>query len=78
MGYVRRLATSGKVEISKKLKAETETVYLYGTVQQNQWAQDSIIYDNQSRPNTFEICSWLQQNISKKRLQISTNRWLNR
>ena len=33
MGYVQRLATTGKVEISEKLKAEMETVYLYGTVQ---------------------------------------------
>ena len=33
MGYVRRLATTGKAEISEKLKAEIETVYLYGIVQ---------------------------------------------
>ena len=33
MGYVRRLATTGKVEISEKLKAELETAYLYGIVQ---------------------------------------------
>ena len=33
MGYVRRLATNGKVEMSEKLKAEVETVYLYGIVQ---------------------------------------------
>ena len=33
MGYVRRLATTGKVEISEKLKAEIETVCLYGIVQ---------------------------------------------
>ena len=33
MGYVRRLATTGKVEISEKLKAEIETAYLYGIVQ---------------------------------------------
>ena len=33
MGYVRRLATTGKVEISERLKAEIETVYLYGIVQ---------------------------------------------
>ena len=33
MGYVRRLATTGKVEISEKLKVEIETVYLYGIVQ---------------------------------------------
>ena len=33
MGYVRRLATTGKVEISEKLKGEIETVYLYGIVQ---------------------------------------------
>ena len=33
MGYVRKLATTGKVEISEKLKAEIETVYLYGIVQ---------------------------------------------
>ena len=32
MGYVRRLATIGKVEISEKLKAEIETVYLYSIV----------------------------------------------
>ena len=32
MGYVQRLATTGKVEISEKLKAEIETVYLYGIV----------------------------------------------
>ena len=33
MGYVRRLATTGKVEISEKLKAEIGTAYLYGIVQ---------------------------------------------
>ena len=27
MGYVRRLATTGKVEISEKLKVEIETAY---------------------------------------------------
>ena len=35
MGYVRRLATTGKVEILGKLKAEIETVYLYGIVQKS-------------------------------------------
>ena len=33
MGYVRRLATTEKVEISEKLKAEIETAYLHGIVQ---------------------------------------------
>ena len=33
IGYVQRLATTGKVEISEKLKAEIETVCLYGIVQ---------------------------------------------
>ena len=33
MGYVRRLATTRKVDISEKLKAEIETVYLYGIVE---------------------------------------------
>ena len=33
MGYVQRLATTGKVEISEKLKAEIERVYSYGIVQ---------------------------------------------
>ena len=33
MGYVRRLAATGNVEISEKLKAEIETAYLYGIVQ---------------------------------------------
>ena len=33
MGYVRRLATTGKVEVSEKLKAEIETAYVYGIVQ---------------------------------------------
>ena len=33
MGYVQRLATTGKVEISEKLKTEIETVCLYGIVQ---------------------------------------------
>ena len=33
MAYVHRLATTGKVEILEKLKAEIETVYLYGIVQ---------------------------------------------
>ena len=33
MGYVRRLATTGKVEILEKLKVEIETVWLYGIVQ---------------------------------------------
>ena len=33
MGYVRRLETNGKVEISKKLKAEIEIVDLYNIVQ---------------------------------------------
>ena len=35
MGYVRRPATTGKVEISEKLKAETETAYLYSSVQKS-------------------------------------------
>ena len=65
MGYVRRLATAGKVEISEKFEAEIETGYFLHRTK-NQWVQDSIIYDNQSRPNTFKICSWLQQNIAKK------------
>ena len=30
MGYTRRLETTGKVEVSEKLKSELETVYLYG------------------------------------------------
>ena len=65
MGYVWRLATTGKVEISQKLKAEIESLLVrYCT--KIQWAQDSIIYENQSRPNNFEIFSWLQQNIGKK------------
>ena len=33
MGFVRRPATTGTVEISEKVKAEIETVYLYGIVQ---------------------------------------------
>ena len=33
MGYVQRLAITGKVAISEKLKVEIETVYLYGIVQ---------------------------------------------
>ena len=33
MGYVPRLATNEKVEISEKLKAEIEPVYLYDIVQ---------------------------------------------
>ena len=36
MGYVRRLAVTGKVEVSGRLKAEIETVYLYGVVNKNQ------------------------------------------
>ena len=65
LGYVRRLGTTGKVEISEKYKAEIESLLVrYCT--KIQWAQDSIIYENQSRPNTLEICSWLKQNIGKK------------
>ena len=33
MGYIRRLASTEKVEISEILKAEIETVYLYCIVQ---------------------------------------------
>ena len=36
MGYVQRLATTGKVEILEKLKAEIETIYFYGIVQKIQ------------------------------------------
>ena len=33
MSFVRRVATTGTVEISEKLKAEIEAVYLYGIMQ---------------------------------------------
>ena len=67
MGYVRRLAVTGKVEVSGRLKAEIETVYLYGVVNKNQWTQNSIIYEYQPRPNSLEIYSWIQQDIGRKR-----------
>ena len=35
MGYVRRLATNGNAEISEKLKAEVEIIYLYGIVKKS-------------------------------------------
>ena len=67
MGYVRRLAVTGKVEVSGKLKAEIETVYFYGVVNKNQWTQNSIIYEYQPRPNSLEIYSLIQEDIGRKR-----------
>ena len=67
MGYVRRLAVTGKVEVSGKLKAEIETVYFYGVVNKNQWTQNSIIYEYQPRPNSLEIYSLIQVDIGRKR-----------
>ena len=67
MGYVRRLAVTGKVEVSGKLKAEIETVYFYGVVNKNQWTQNSIIYEYQPRPNSLEIYSLIQEVIGRKR-----------
>ena len=67
MGYVRRLAVTGKVEVSGKLKAEIETVYLYGAVNKNQWTPNSIIYEYQPRPNSLEIYSLIQEDIGRKR-----------
>ena len=67
MGYVRRLAVTGKVEVSGKLKAEIETVYFYGVVNKNQWTQNSIIYEYQPRPNSLEIYSLIQKDIGRKR-----------
>ena len=67
MGYVRRLAVTGKVEVSEKLKAEIETVYFYGVVNKNQWTQNSIIYEYQPRPNSLEIYYLIQEHIGRKR-----------
>lgn len=78
MGYVRRLAVTGKVEVSGRLKAEIETVYLYGVVNKNQWTQNSIIYEYQPRPNSLEFYSWIQQDIGRKRKWISADCQLNR
>ena len=67
MGYVRRLATTRKVEISEKLKVEIETAYLYGIVQkisEHKIPSSMVINLDQ----TIEICSWLQQNFGEKRL----------
>ena len=35
IGYAQRQATTGKAEISEKLKAEIETVYLYSIVKKS-------------------------------------------
>ena len=55
MGYVRRLATTGKVEISEKLKAEIEAVYLYGIVQKINEHQiaSSVIINLDQTPSKF-------------------------
>ena len=50
-----------------KIESRNRNSLLAWYCTKNQWTQDSIIYDNQSRRNTFEICSWLQQNIGKKK-----------
>ena len=78
MGYVRRLATTEKVEISEKLKAEIETVYLYGIVQKinEHRIPSSMIINLDETPSKFVPgCNKI---LAKKRLEISTNRWLNR
>ena len=55
MDYVRRLATTGKVEISEKLKAEIETVYLYGIVQKinDHKIPSSMIINLDQTPSKF-------------------------
>ena len=55
MGYVRRPATTGKVEISEKLKAGIETVYLYGIVQKinEHKIPSSIIINLEQTPSKF-------------------------
>ena len=55
MGYVRRLATTGKVEISGKLKAEIETAYLYGIVQKiNEYKiPSSMVINLDQTPSKF-------------------------
>ena len=78
MGYVRRLATTEKVEISEKLKAEIETVYLYGIVQKinEHRIPSSMIINLDETPSKF--VPGCNKRLAKKRLEISTNRWLNR
>ena len=55
MGYVRRLATTGKVEISEKLKAEIETAYLYGIVQKiiEHKIPSSVVINLDQTPSKF-------------------------
>ena len=66
MGYVRRLAVTGKVEVLGKLKAEIETVYLYGVVNKNQWTQNSIIYEYQPRPNPSNFIPGFNKTLAEK------------
>ena len=62
MGYVRRLATTGKVEISEKLKAEIETAYLYGIVQKiNENKIPSSLVINLDHRNLFLVATKLWQ-----------------
>ena len=66
MGYVRRLAITGKVEISEKLKAETGTVYLYGIVQKinEHKIPSSIIINLDQTPSKF-VPGW-NETLAKK------------
>ena len=58
MGYIRRLGTTGKVDISEKLKAEIETVYLYSIVQKinEHKIPSSMIINLDQTPSKFVSC----------------------
>ena len=68
MGYVRRLATTGKVKISEKLKAEIETAYLYGIVQKinEHKIPSSMVINLDQIPSKF--VPGCNQNFGEKRL----------
>ena len=68
MGYVRRLATTGKVEILEKLKADIETVYLCDIVQKinEHKIPSSMIISLDQTPLKF--VPGCKKNIGKKRL----------
>ena len=68
MGYVRRLATTGKVEILEKLKADIETVYLCDIVQKinEHKIPSSMMISLDQTPLKF--VPGCKKNIGKKRL----------
>ena len=68
MGYVRRLATTGKVDISEKLKEEIETAYLYGIVQKinEHKIPSSMVINLDQQPSKF--VPGCNKTLVKKRL----------